>query len=225
MNYVHKRLHHLYSKGDHCCLSFNAHAHSPQTERNSTRMIAEENTSSTSVIESFLFADRSRVFVAVEATLFVTMNVLSLCGNSIVCAAIYRCTAFHIETNILLVALGISDIMMLLLAMPLSDAAVITGRWPFGPVVCQVQGYFVHMFAFLSLHLMTLTAINRYLKVVRPSTYKKIFTRRSTILMIAVVCAITTGLIATLFFANSNSSSFVFHPGKSICVAKFKNIR
>ena len=182
-----------------------------------------ENRTSPLVPENYL-SSRSPAVLITEATFLVFINFLSLFGNCLVCGAIYRSPALRTETNLLLVALAVSDILMTVIAMPFSEAALVAGLWPFGEVACQIQGYCISMLAFLSLQLMTLTAVNRYMKVVRPNKYKKVFTKRKTLLMIVFIGIVATSIIAILLFARTDACYFTFHPGKAICVPRFRNI-
>lgn len=182
------------------------------------------NRTSPLVPENYL-SSRSSAAVIAEATLLVITNFLSLFGNCLVCGAIYRSPVLQTETNLLLVALAVSDILMAVIAMPFSEAALVAGQWPFGEIACQIQGYFIAMLAFLSLQLMTLTAVNRYMKVVRPNKYKKVFTKRKTLLMILFICFIAASVIAVLLFARTDECYFTFHTGKAFCVPKFTSIQ
>lgn len=172
--------------------------------------------------ENFL-SSRTSTSVAVEAFLLISINFLSLCGNCLVCGAIYRSHTLRTETNLLLVALAISDILMAVIVMPMAETAIIAGLWPFGNTACQIQGYCVCMLAFVSLQLMTLTACNRYMKIVRPERYKNVFTKRKTLVMILTVTVTSAALIAVLVFTRANKYSFTFHPGKTICVPLFQS--
>lgn len=181
------------------------------------------NRTSSLVPENYL-ESRSFGTVTIETILLVIMNLLSLFGNSLVCAAIYRSPALRTETNLLLVTLAVSDILMASIAMPLTEAAIVSGTWQTGEIACQIQGYCVCMLAFFSLQLMTLTAFNRYVKVVRPERYKKLFTKRKTLAMILAVSVTSAGVIAILLFIRSSGRAFIFHPGKAICVPVFETL-
>lgn len=76
--------------------------------------------------------------------------------------------------------------------------------------------------AFLSLQIMALTAINRYFRVIKPRFYRKVFTPFHTTLMIAVTSVLCFVALASVTFGQHNS--FVFHPGKVICVTLHENI-
>ena len=107
---------------------------------------------------------------------------LSIIGNSLICIAAYRNTNLRSTTNLYIIALAISDLLCGTVEMTSASATLIIGRWVFGDALCQFQG-FVDMFTYqVTPATLGLTAINRYVKIVKTSHYKKIFSpRRSKI--------------------------------------------
>lgn len=140
----------------------------------------------------------------------------------LVCIIIYRKPLLRTITNMFIVALCVTDILLASVAMPLTLGALIMDYWPFGDVVCQIQGFSIHLLVFQSLQIITLTASNRNLSVVRPRLYKRFFTKRKTLLMIVAVSLLTAVIMGAMVI--SLSSRYVFHPGKAICVMTFPSI-
>ena len=158
----------------------------------------------------------------VEICVLLIINVLSLGGNVLVCITVYRKKVLRTITNMFIIALCVADILLACVAMPLTLASLIMDRWPFGDLICQIQGFCIHLLVFLSLQIITLTATNRNLNVVRPWLYKRIFTRWKTLLLILAVSLLTAVVMGILVV--SLSSRYVFHPGKVICVMTFPSI-
>jgi len=104
------------------------------------------------------------VFVVLYAAIFV----VGLSGNSLVVYVVSRNTAMRTITNIFIANLAVSDIMMCLLAVPFTPAAVMLQSWPFGEVMCHVMP----MALGVSVHVSTLTsiaiAVDRYCVIVHP---------------------------------------------------------
>ena len=125
---------------------------------------------------------RSLPAVITEAIACVSLNITSIIGNSLVCIAAYRNTNLRSTTNLYIIALAVSDLLCGTVEMTLASATLIIGRWAFGDALCQFQG-FIDMFTFHATPAtLGLTAINRYVKIVKTSHYKKIFSpRRSKI--------------------------------------------
>lgn len=166
--------------------------------------------------------NRSTAAVVGETGILLAINILALAGNLLICVAYYRSYKLHSVTNILIVTLSVNDLLISTAAMPLSAAALCIGKWPFSHIVCKAQGFLAHVLAFLSLEIMALTAVNRYLRVFKPSLFRKIFTRKQTTITVIFASAFTLAFfVGLLFLAKSN---IIFHPGKAICVLTFKSI-
>ena len=158
----------------------------------------------------------------VEICLLFIINVLALGGNVLVCITIYRKRVLRTITNMFIVTLCVTDILLASIAMPLTLGSLIVDHWPFGELVCQIQGFSIHLLVFQSLQIITITASNRNLNVVRPHFYKRIFTKLKTLLIIIAVSLLTAVIMGTLVI--SLSSRYVFHPRKAICVMTFPSI-
>ena len=125
---------------------------------------------------------RSLPVVITEASVCIALCIVCIIGNSLVCIAAYRNSNLRSTTNLYIIALAVSDLLCGIVAMPLASATLIFGRWVFGDALCQFQG-FVDVFAYyVTPATLGLTALNRYMKIVKTSHYKKIFSpRRSKI--------------------------------------------
>jgi len=105
---------------------------------------------------------------AVFVVLYSIIFVVGLSGNSLVVYVVSRNAAMRTITNIFIANLAVSDIMMCLLAVPFTPAAIMLQSWPFGEVMCHV----VPMTLGVSVHVSTLTsiaiAVDRYCVIVHP---------------------------------------------------------
>ena len=122
---------------------------------------------------------RSLPAVITEAIACVSLNITSIIGNRLVCIAAYRNTNLRSTTNLYIIALAVSDLLCETADMAWASATLIIGRWAFGNALCQFQG-FINMFTSNVIPVtLGLTAINRYVKIVKISHYKKIFSPRN----------------------------------------------
>lgn len=179
------------------------------------------NVSMGAVPENTLKSRHLAVKILEISVLFV-INVLSLGGNVLVCITVYRKKILRTITNMFIIALCVADILLASVAMPLTLGALIMDYWPFGHLACQIQGFCIHLLVFQSLQIITLTATNRNLNVVRPWLYKRIFTKWKTLLIIVAVSLVTATVMGVLVILLS--SRYVFHPGKAICTMTFPSI-
>ncbi|XP_020900018.1 octopamine receptor 1-like [Exaiptasia diaphana] len=165
--------------------------------------------------------ESSTIAVVIEVTILLAINAVAFFGNFLVCLASFRNHRLRTTTNLYVIALAISDILAACITMPLTSAAIIKGRWIFGPVICGIQGFFVHFLIYASMHTMALTAINRYFRIVKPQKYKTLFGGNRAAIFLALVwilVAFIVGLPPVLGFAQ-----FDFRPGSSLymCILYF----
>ena len=123
----------------------------------------------------------------VKSFLSISIALVSIIGNTMVLAVVYRNRRLRTLTNAYIINLAVSDILMAVLCMPLTTTSLITVEWSMGDAACKFQGILGVSLSFISLQTMTLTAVNRYFRIVRPGKYPSIFTKRSAIIMIAAI--------------------------------------
>lgn len=169
-------------------------------------------------------ANRTTVSAVADVGVLFLINITAIVGNTVLGISFYQNGLLRSVTNELVLALVGSDILMSLVAMPLSEGSLIAGEWIFGSNLCHIQGFLVHFLAFFSLQIMALTAVNRYYRVMRPYLYKKIFTPGQTGLMIMAAGLFSFSILASITFGQQGNL-FVFHPGKAICVSLHRSVR
>ena len=158
--------------------------------------------------------NRDEKLVICETFFYLLTISVAIIGNSCVILAVYRNTRLRTIPNYYIASLAISDILLPLLCAPYSLTVAIVGHWPFNNNVCQVQGFFVIILACASLLILTLTAINRFYRMVRTRHYRRIFTKWKTIIMIALCVGLAC--LEPLPYLLSGRR-YVFHPGKLFC--------
>ena len=141
---------------------------------------------------------RSSPAVIVHTIVLVTTSLLFLTGNSLVCIAFYRKRRLRTITNFYVLSLAVADLMVAVLLFPFGAVASRFRRWPFNFNFCQFSGFLAVYWGQVSTCTLALTSINRYFCVVKPQKYTKYFTRKKTVLSIAVVWV--SLLVQTLSF-------------------------
>ena len=125
---------------------------------------------------------RSLTVVITEASVCIALCIISVTGNSLVCMATCRNSNLRSTTNLYIIALAVSDLLCGIVQMPLTSATLIIGRWVFGDALCQFEGFVSVFTYYVTPATLGLTALNRYMKIVKTSHHKKIFSpRRSKI--------------------------------------------
>ena len=147
-------------------------------------------------MSSLELASRSLPVVVIEASVCVALSIISITGNSLLCIATYRNPNLRSTVNLYIIAIAVSDLLCATVDMQLASATLIIGRWDFGDVVCQIQG-FLDVFTFnVTPATLGLTAFNRYMKIVKTNHYKKIFSpNRSKIWLICLWLSLAIYLI------------------------------
>ena len=160
-------------------------------------------------------ASRTTPTIVAESAVIAFVALSAFLGNVLVCVAIARTPRLHTPTNILICALSLTDITMSVCTMPLTVGVLISGRWIYSKEVCQFQGSFPLTLAVISLQLMVVIAINRYLCVVKPNLYRRFFTVKKSIGFAVVVFFLACfPTLSPLFYARDD---YTFHPGKAYC--------
>ena len=126
----------------------------------------------------------------VLCTVTAIMIIFSLVGNSLVCLAFYRNRRLRIITNFYVLSLAIADITFAIFVSPFNVIAIGYRRWPFDFNFCQFNGFLSAYWTEVSIFILTMTSINRYVCVVKPRLYAVFFSKRKTVLSILLICLV-----------------------------------
>ncbi|XP_031556393.1 histamine H2 receptor-like [Actinia tenebrosa] len=162
--------------------------------------------------------DRTLLTIVLETGILLLIDGVSLIGNLVICCAMFKNPRLHTVTNLYILSLAITDIMMALIVMPASFGTLVTSRWAFGPVVCNIQGLVILSLAFVSSLTIGLMSLNRYFRVVRPNTYRLLFTVKKSVSMILIAWGVV--FLFVLLPVVCGQAFFVFRPKRSSCFMK-----
>ena len=162
---------------------------------------------------------RNLATVAIEASICLAMNVISIVGNVLVCLAVYKNPKLRSPTNLYIIALAASDLLCATVAMPLASAVLITGRWIFGHAVCQIHGFVGVFVVYSTPATLGLLAFNRYIRIVKTSHYNNIFSGRKSKIWLS--CIWLSLSLYLLIGRVTNWSTFKFSPGYAVCSVAF----
>ena len=162
---------------------------------------------------------RSSGLIVFESTASVTLIVLSVIGNVFILTALYRNPRLRNTTNIYIAALAITDLLNASIPGTLFASAIIKGRLVYGMAGCRLSGFLVHFLTYVSMATMTLTAVNRYFRVVKPQHYKKLFGDKRSYYIIAVLWLLIAAFV--LYPTAFGVAEFTFNPASSFCAYTF----
>ena len=120
---------------------------------------------------------RSNHLVWIEAVLFFVINLTAFFGSLLVFFAVHRNQRLRTLTNMFVVALAVSDILISICCMPFTISTLIHGRWIFHENVCRFQGFAMFTLTLASLLTMGIIAISRYFRIVKLQKFIVLFTK------------------------------------------------
>ena len=172
----------------------------------------------TTAIEELRRELKSRSFAqtTVESTVVLTINIIALAGNTLVCCIFYKSPRLRTTTNTYILALAVSDVSMAIFCIPLVVGVLITGEWKYPSPICSVHGFSVLFFSFLSLQIISLTSLNRYFRIAKPWAFKRSLTKRFALFSLLTAAGIAVVLVG--FPLVIGWGELKYHPGKITCV-------
>ena len=130
---------------------------------------------------------RSLPTVDLHTSIWALTIVLTLTGNVLLCLAFYRNRRLRTVTNFYIFSLAVTDIVVATFEYPFNMIASGARHWPFGFVFCQLNGFLSYVWAFVSVYILTLTAVNRYFCIVKAQSYSTLFTKKRTVFSVLLV--------------------------------------
>ena len=153
--------------------------------------------------------ERNTVTVVFETFLFTLAMILSLFGNLMVCYAVRRNPGLcRRPSNYYIISLALTDISLALSTMPWSVILLATGKWPFGTFLTYFATISKLSLTNISAWTMLLMALNRFYKIVKPTKYQSVFTKKFIVSSALAVWA-TFIVISLLFIVTSRFSNHV----------------
>lgn len=180
-----------------------------------TSAVRTMNATSDPFLSSSAQETRSTTIIAIETFFCVLIDVLALGGNALVCLAVLRNARLRSPTSMFIIALSISDILMAILCIPVTAALFVSDDWIYGSFLCKLQGYAIHNLGMISVSTMALTAVNRFVRVIKPVLYKSTFTKRNSVCLLAAVWLAIVVFYLTVLL--SGSTAVRYESGYSVC--------
>ncbi|XP_022790027.1 high-affinity lysophosphatidic acid receptor-like [Stylophora pistillata] len=126
-------------------------------------------------------SSRPKYLVAVESGIMLLITTIAFGGNFLVCLIMTRNPTLRTATNLLILTLAAADMLTACLPLTVATIVLFKGKWivEVNPVdvknfPCQVQGIIAPALTGFSLHIMALTAVNRFICVAHQDLYGKI---------------------------------------------------
>lgn len=153
--------------------------------------------------------------VFLEVLTCITINITSLVGNLLVCMSVYRNHRLRTSTNLYLIALAIADLLSATIVIPFTTVVLVSGGWVLGPFLCDLHAFIMNFVLYVSPTTMALTALNRYIRIVKPNKYNTIFSKRRSAFMLRSAWAFVACYVAIPKIAGLQDYGFI--PGYALC--------
>uniref|UniRef100_A0A8C9JEW2 Neuropeptide FF receptor 2 n=2 Tax=Panthera tigris TaxID=9694 RepID=A0A8C9JEW2_PANTA len=115
---------------------------------------------------------------------------LCMVGNTVVCFTVMRNKHMHTVTNLFILNLAISDLLVGIFCMPITLLDNIIAGWPFGSTMCKISGFIQGISVAASVFTLVAIAVDRFRCVVYPFKPKLTIKTASVIIVIIWVLAI-----------------------------------
>ena len=154
------------------------------------------------------------------SVILVVLMLSALIGNVLTCLIIWKKPSFRTTTNISILFLSISDILMACFVMPFSVASLIRGRWSFSAEACTFTAFFRYHLIGVSLFTMTCTAVIRYLCVVKPPLHHQYVKPKIVTFVISLSwVGYFIVLALPIFFTSTN---VIYDKNRTLCIYIFR---
>ncbi|KAK6740113.1 hypothetical protein RB195_008529 [Necator americanus] len=169
------------------------------------RVIMLNNTAQQGVsIENFTVEETCRFRGTTENYIviftFITIFLLSVIGNALVIVVILQQRAMRSITNIYLMNLAITDLMLSVVCMPPTLFSMVMNCWIFGNVLCKLFAYLQPMVVTASAYTLAVIAFERYYAICRPLHSRIWQTRSHAYAMIMLVWVIALAANVLMLF-------------------------
>ena len=156
---------------------------------------------------------------ALIGALLALLVALTFVGNSLVIAAVFRYARLRKTTNMFIVSLATADIAVAALVMPLSIVYFLLRRWIFGWILCYFWISCDVMCCTASILHLCVIALDRYVAITEPLSYKRLVSAHRARLTIAGVwlCGAIVSFVPIYSGWFADSTKFQIHRNSHRC--------
>nr|XP_046188451.1 trace amine-associated receptor 1-like [Oncorhynchus gorbuscha] len=149
---------------------------------------------------------------SIYITLYIFFSLISAVTvflNLLVIISISHFKQLHTPTNLLILSLAVSDLLVGLIVIPVMTVAIMESCWGFGEYFCVFHFYVTFLCTTLSLGNLVLISIDRYVAVCDPLLYHSKITITGTICCISITwsCCIIYDAVIIQNFVNVQAPS------------------
>ncbi|RLU16307.1 hypothetical protein DMN91_012067 [Ooceraea biroi] len=116
--------------------------------------------------------------------LYVPVMALAVTANMLVITVVFKYQYMRSVTNYFVVNLSVADLLVTTICMPVAVSQAVSIVWRHGEVMCKLSSYLQGVAVAASVFTITAMSIDRYLAIRNPMAFRRVFNRRSTVLVI-----------------------------------------
>ncbi|XP_041453671.1 galanin receptor 2a-like [Lytechinus variegatus] len=151
---------------------------------------------------------------ALVRTVYGVIGFSGMAGNALVCFVLIRVPPLRTRTSRFVVNLAIADFLTSFWLIPIHVFPQVPSipKGLAGEFMCRfyISKYILWLFIITSIYFLVVVTLERYVAVVHPLKYKRVFTTRLTVLISS--CCLLIGIMAPTFFF------FVYDVVDSVCI-------
>ncbi|KAK0150254.1 Neuropeptide FF receptor 2 [Merluccius polli] len=152
---------------------------------------------------------------AVFTASYLLIFLVCMVGNGIVCFIVLRSRNMRTVTNIFILNLAISDMLVGIFCMPTTLIDNIITGWPFGSIVCKLSGMVQGISVSASVFTLVAIAVDRFRCIVYPFKQKITIANSKLIIAIIWVLAISIMCPSGLMLQVTKEHSVRIRPGRN----------
>lgn len=165
--------------------------------RNDTAMPIDENLGvDITTMLLWLFYEKFHETNYLLIGLYVPVMAVAVTANVLVIAVVFKYHYMRSVTNYFVVNLSVADLLVTIICMPVAVSQAVSIVWVHSEVICKLSSYLQGVAVAASVFTITAMSIDRYLAIRSPIAFRRVFNRKSTVLVIVALW-----LVALIIFA------------------------
>ncbi|XP_067130054.1 protein trapped in endoderm-1-like [Centruroides vittatus] len=173
------------------------------------------NSSANSTNTKILFQIYPTLLLHFTATCCIVFTIFGILGNSLTILALLKSPLLKNATSAFIINLCVVDGLYCSFNFPLAAFTFIHKTWPFGDLLCALFPLMGYANIAVSTSTVIAIAVNRYVIIVHPRSYKKIYTK--TTIIVTIFCLWLWSFLSLVPTSLEVWGKFGFNPDISMC--------
>ncbi|GIY12799.1 orexin receptor type 2 [Caerostris darwini] len=169
--------------------TYNSSTNSNKTDCTNEYCVSDEDY--IAMIEDYIFPS---TYEWILIMLHLTVFVVGLVGNALVCVSVYRNHSMRTVTNYFIVNLAVADFMVILICLPPTVLWDVTKTWFFGSITCKLVLYLQNVSVGVSVLTLTFISVDRWYAICHPLSFKSTASRAKTSILLIWLISVLIGL-------------------------------